>query len=360
MAARYRFAAEQRANRIVQHINPTSATPAATKQPITITLTGAAGNIAYSLLWQICLGHMLGPDQPIVLRLLEIPRMVNNLRAVIHELQDSNLPLLHSITGTTDFKTAFDQTDIALLLGGKPKVPGSKRKQILQANSHIFSAQGAALNAYAKRDVKVIVLATPALTNCLICQQNAPDIPAHNFTALTRLDQNRATHQLALRLNVNVTQVQNVVIFGNGSKTQLPYVQRATVTDNDGITRSINEAVNDDKWLRSEYINDCVDRGHIISKTTHKTTAGSAATATIMHMRDWLYGTPDGQYVSMAVRSDGSYGVPKDLFFSFPCQCTGAGRYRIISDLPIDAFGLQRLKATIQELQTEKQLAHVD
>lgn len=325
------------------------------KKPFVVTVTGAAGNIAYSLLWLIGSGHMFGTDQPIELRLLEIPRMVKQLRSVIYELQDSNLPLIVSIIGTTDYKTAFNDCSHALLLGGKPKVPGIKRSQVLQANSHIFSAQGAALNVYANRDVKVCVLATPALTNALICQSNAPDIPVHSFTALTRLDCMRAKYQLASKIGCSTQQIKNVIIFGNGSKTQLPDVSQAYILDypHMGERTSVRAAIQNDEWLSNEFIQECVDRGHNISKIKQKTSAGSAAIATCLHMRDWLYDTAPGEYVSMAVKSDGSYNVPKNIFFSFPVVCSN-GQYEIVKGIQIDKFGESRLNATIKELQAER------
>jgi malate dehydrogenase len=236
---------------------------------------------------------------------------------------------------------------------------GIKRRALLQANSHIFTAVGQALNTYADRNVKTIVLATPALTNALICQSNAPNIPVKNFTALTRLDQNRAIHQLSSKLNVPVNAIKNVVIMGNGSKTQLPNICNAYVQYAGGRQQRIRDVISDDKWLTNEFIHECVERGHAISRITKKTTAGSAATATIQHVRDWLLNdTPANEYVSMAVRSDGSYNIPKDIFFSFPVQCT-KGEYRIVQDLEIDEWGKKRLNATIKELQQEKDESHL-
>ena len=330
-------------------------------KPLIVTVTGAAGNIAYSLLWQIGTGQMLGPRQPVELRLLEIPKMASHLRAIISELLDSNLPLISSIIGTTDYKTAFHDSDVALLLGGKPKFPGIKRRQLLQANAHIFTAQGQALNAYASRNVKVVVLATPALTNALICQSNAPDLPATNFTALTRLDHNRAKHQIAQRVGCTAAQIKNLIIFGNGSKTQLPDVSQAVIVDwpHEGVNTSVREAVADNDWLSGDFIEACVGRGAAIARVKQKTAAGSAASATCAHVRDWIQGTAAGEYVSMAVKSDGSYGVPKDLFFSLPVTCQD-GEYKIVHDLEIDEFGRGRLNATIAELQLEREQADVD
>lgn len=326
-----------------------------TKQPLIVTVTGACGNIAYSLLWCICTGQMLGLDQPIILRLLEIPKMITQLRALIAELQDSILPLVVSITGTTDYKTAFIDTDIVLLLGGKPKQPGIKRRVLLHANMNIFSAQGAALNVYAKRGVKVCVLATPALTNALIAQSNAPDLPSTAFTALTRLDCNRAIHQISIAVGCHSNQVKNIVIFGNGSKTQYPHINDAYIVDypDTGKITPVKEAINDDQWLSTDFISLCIDRGHRIQRVKQKTTAASAAIATCMHISDWLYGTNNNEIVSMGVLSDGSYNVPKNIFFSFPVTCHN-GEYKIVNHLHIDEFGRQRIDDTIKELQNER------
>jgi len=327
-----------------------------TKKPVRVLVTGAAGNIAYAIVFMIGQGKMLGMDQPIELRLLDIPAMSKSIQGVIMELNDCAFPVLTSITGTTDYKTAFENVDIALLIGAKPRGPGMQRKDLLSANAAIFAGQGKALNQYASRNVKVCVVGNPANTNALITAANAPDLPKSAFTAMTRLDQNRAISQIANRVKVPVTGVHNVIIWGNHSKTQYPDVNHGSV-DVNGKNTAIRQAVNDNGWLDGEFITVVQDRGAAIIAAREKSSAASAANACVDHIRDWCLGTKKGEYVSMGVYSDGkSYGVPAGLVYSFPCTCEN-GQWKIVQGLKIDAASQKRLDVTTKELQEEKKEA---
>jgi malate dehydrogenase len=276
----------------------------------------------------------------------------------VMELQDCAYPLLTAITATVDYKTAFTDVEYALLIGARPRGPGMQRKDLLQANAAIFSGQGKALNAYASRNVKVLVVGNPANTNALIAMSNAPDLPRTAFTAMTRLDQSRAIGQVAARLHVGVDRVKNVIIWGNHSSTQYPDVNQALVHHfpRPHHATPVRTAVNNNEWLNGPFIKSIQERGAEIIKVRQKSSAASAAQAAVDHMRDWALGTPLGEYASMGVPSDGSYGVPEGLVFSFPCVCKD-GQYQIVKGLPIDEFSQGKLKLTTQELLEEKAAA---
>jgi len=357
--------AHRRAGQLVGHlaaqhqplVAPLRAAPVAfTKKPLKVCVTGAAGNIAYAILFMIGQGKMLGNDQPIELRLLDIPAMANAINGVLMELNDCAYPVLTKIIGTTDYKTAFEDVDIALLIGAKPRGPGMQRKDLLAANGAIFAGQGKALNQWAKRTVKVCVVGNPANTNALIAMQNAPDLPKTAFTAMTRLDQNRAMSQLATRLNVPVDNVKNTIIWGNHSKTQYPDVNHGVIESYPfpSLSSPIRAAVNDDAWLDGSFLTTVQDRGAAIIKERGKSSAASAASACVDHVRDWVLGTQKGQWASMGVYSDGkTYGVPEGLIFSFPCQCYN-GQWHVVKGLKIDERSQKLLDATTKELLEEK------
>jgi malate dehydrogenase len=304
-------------------------------------------------------GQMLGPDQPIELRLLDIPPMQKQLEGVQMELTDCNFPLLHSCIATTDYKTAFDDVEVALLIGARPRGPGMQRKDLLQANAAIFAGQGKALNQYANRNVKVLVAGNPANTNCLIAIANAPDLPKTSFTAMTRLDQNRAHAMLADRLKVTNGQVKNVIIWGNHSKTQYPDVNHALIIDYPAknSAESVRSAVNDNKWLDGKFMEDVQDRGAAIIKARDgKSSAASAANAAIDHVRDWVLGTRAGEWVSMGVYSNGEYGQPEGIVYSYPCTCKD-GEWKIVQGLKNDETSRKLMAATAAELVEEKSQA---
>ncbi len=330
---------------------PTSST----KKPVNVVVTGACGNIAYSIIFMIAQGEMLGTDQPIELRLLDIPAMAANLDGVAMEIRDCAYPLVSSIVCTTDYKTAFLNADVALLIGARPRGPGMNRSDLLKANASIFAGQGKAINSFAKKTIKVLVVGNPANTNAYIAMTNAPDIPATQFHAMTRLDHNRAVAQLAEKLNVSVDKIKNVIIWGNHSNTMYPDVTHGVVVDypSKGLVTSIRSAVNDDKWLTSTFIDTVALRGGAIIKARGKSSAASAAKAAVDHVRDWALGTPKGEWVAMSVPSDGSYGVPKGLVFSFPC-ISNNGHYEIVQGLKTDDFCKTKIAANIKELEEEK------
>lgn len=327
-----------------------------TKKPVKVVVTGAAGNIAYAILFMIGRGELLGRDQPIELRLLDIPAMSNAIKGVIMELQDCAYPILTSIIGTTDYKTAFNEVEIALLIGAKPRGPGMQRKDLLTANGAIFAGQGKALNQWASRQVKVCVVGNPANTNAAIAMANAPDLPKSAFTAMTRLDQNRAMSQIAGKINVPVDSVKNIMIWGNHSKTQVPSVNYGFIEGSPfpSLRTPIRAAVNNDSYLDGEFMTTVQDRGAAIIKAREKSSAASAASSCVDHVRDWVLGTPKGEYVSMGVYSDGTaYGVPEGLIFSFPCQCYN-GAWHIVKGLQIDAATQKLIDTTTKELMEEK------
>jgi len=318
------------------------------KTPVRVAVTGAAGQIGYSLLFRIASGAMLGPDQPVILHLLEITPALGALEGVAMELDDCAFPLLHDIVRTDDPNQAFAGVNYALLVGSRPRTKGMERGDLLEANGAIFTVQGKALSDNAADDVRILVVGNPANTNCLIAMNNAPGIPRERFTAMTRLDHNRATAQLAKRLDVHTTAVTRMTIWGNHSATQYPDIFHAQV---DG--KNAAELVNDQKWLEADFIPTVQQRGAAIIEARGASSAASAANAAIDHVHDWALGTAEGDWVSMAVPSDGSYGVPEGLISSFPCTTAG-GEWTIVQGLDIDEFSRARIDATVAELGEER------
>ena len=319
-----------------------------TAAPVKVAVTGAAGQICYSLLFRIASGQLLGPDQPVELRLLEITPALKALEGVVMELQDCAYPLLAGVEIGDDPEKVFDGVNLALLVGARPRTAGMERGDLLSANGAIFTAQGKALNKVAADDIKVLVTGNPANTNALIAQSNAPDIPKERFNALTRLDHNRAIAQLAAKLGVPVTDVKRMTIWGNHSSTQYPDLFHCEVAG-----RSAAEAMGDHAWLENEFIPTVAKRGAAIIAARGSSSAASAANATIEHMRDWVLGTPEGDWVSMAVPSDGSYGVAEGVISSFPCT-TKDGQYSIVQGLELDDFSRAKIDASVAELVDEK------
>jgi len=298
---------------------------------------------------------MLGPDQPVILHLLDIPMMVDGLQGVVLELEDCALPLLHGVVATTNVKEAFTDIDYALLVGAMPRKEGMERADLLKANATIFKEQGKALNDFSKKTVKVLVVGNPANTNALLALLSAPDLPKENFSCLTRLDHNRAKSQIALRLKVNVAQVKNVIIWGNHSSTQYPDVNHAVVVNEHGSTH-VKSAVKDDAWLHGDFIKSVQQRGAAIIKLRKLSSAASAAKAIVDHVRDWVFGTAEGEFVSMGIYSDGSYGIKEGVIYSFPVSIKD-GRAHIVQGLHIDEFSRAQMKATEDELFAEKDTA---
>lgn len=318
------------------------------KAPVRVAVTGAAGQIGYSLLFRIASGDMLGRDQPVILQLLEITPALEALKGVVMELEDCAFPLVSGITTSDKAEEAFKDADIALLVGARPRGPGMERKDLLEANAAIFSAQGKALNDAASRDVKVLVVGNPANTNSLIAQRNAPDLDARNFTAMTRLDHNRAVAQLANKTGAHNTEIKNMIIWGNHSATQYPDISKATVKG------EAAPGLVDRDWYENDFIPTVQQRGAAIIKARGASSAASAAGSAIDHIRDWVLGTPEGEWTSMAVPSDGSYGIEKGIIYSYPCVCRN-GDYEIVQDLEIDDFSREKMQATEQELVEERQ-----
>lgn len=319
------------------------------KQPVRVAVTGAAGQIGYALLFRIAAGDMLGKDQPIKLQLLEITPALKALEGVIMELEDCAFPLLHGVEATDDAATAFDGADYALLVGSRPRGPGMERKDLLQANGAIFTTQGRALNERASRDVKVLVVGNPANTNCLIAMRNAPDLSPSQFSAMTRLDHNRALSQLANKVGAQVADVKRMIIWGNHSSTQVPDLSHATV----GGRRAV-ELV-DEAWVSDTFIPTVQKRGAAIIEARGASSAASAANAAIDHMRDWALGTPEGDWVSMAIPTEGSgaYGVEGDVVYSYPVTVRD-GHVKVVEDLDVSDAVRARMKATEQELLEER------
>ncbi|MEU7530765.1 malate dehydrogenase [Saccharothrix sp. NPDC042600] len=319
-----------------------------TRTPVNVTVTGAAGQIGYALLFRIASGHLLGPDVPVRLRLLEIPQAVKAAEGTAMELDDCAFPLLSGIDITDDAKTAFDGVNIALLVGARPRTKGMERGDLLEANGGIFKPQGEAINAGAADDVRVLVVGNPANTNALIAQQHAPDVPAERFTAMTRLDHNRALSQLAKKLGVTVGDIKKLTIWGNHSATQYPDLFHAEVNG-----QVAAQAVNDQDWLENTFIPTVAKRGAAIIEARGASSAASAANAAIDHVYSWVNGTPEGDWTSAAVVSDGSYGVPEGLISSFPVVSKD-GRYEIVQGLEIDDFSRARIDASVAELVEER------
>ena len=317
------------------------------KQPVRVTITGAAGHIGYQLAFRIASGQMLGFDQPVILQLLEIPQALGALNGVLMELDDCAFATLAGVVATDDPDVAFRDSDYALLVGARPRGPGMERKDLLTANAAIFSVQGKAINDHANRDIRVLVVGNPANTNALITQSNAPDIDPHNITAMTRLDHNRAIAALAAKSGKHVTDVRHMTIWGNHSSTQYPDVFHATIAGKAAIDL-VGES-----WVSDEFIPLVQQRGAAIIKARGASSAASASSAAINHVHDWALGTADDDWVSMAVPADGSYGIEQGVVYSYPVRCSG-GRYEIVQDLAINDFSRARMVATDAELREER------
>ena len=318
------------------------------KSPVRVAVTGAAGNISYGLLFRIAAGDMLGPDQPVILNLIEIPPAMNALNGVVMELNDSAFPLLHDIVATDDLNTGFGDADYGILVGARPRSKGMLRKDLLEANSKIFSGQGKAINDSAKKDIKVVVVGNPANTNALITAANAPNIDSKNITAMTRLDHNRAISQLGAKTGSAANTIKKMTIWGNHSATQYPDISQAMV---DGKQAS---GIVDEGWYQETFIPAVQQRGAAIIEARGASSAASAASAAVDHIRNWVMGTDDGDWVSMAIPSDGSYGISEGVVYSFPVTCSN-GSYSIVQDLEVSDFSRGRMDATLKELQEERE-----
>ncbi|MBI2295898.1 MAG: malate dehydrogenase [Betaproteobacteria bacterium] len=320
------------------------------KRPVRVAVTGAAGQIGYSLLFRIASGEMLGKDQPVILQLLEIPdeKVQKALRGVIMELDDCALPLLAGVIPTAEPMAAFKDADVALLVGARPRGAGMERRDLLDANGRIFAPQGRALSEVASREVRVLVVGNPANTNCLIAMRNAPGLKPGNFSAMMRLDHNRALTQIAHKTGKPVASVRKMTVWGNHSATQYPDIYHAEV---DG--QKASKLINDQKWVEDYFIPTIQKRGAAIIEARGLSSAASAANAAMEHVRDWVFGTRDGDWVSMGVPSDGSYGVAEGVIYGYPCVCRN-GRYEIVKGLEISDFSRTRMMATLKELNEER------
>jgi len=312
-----------------------------------VTITGAAGQIGYQLAFRIASGQLLGANQPIILQLLEIPPALDALKGVAMELEDCAFPMLQGVVSTDQPDVAFKDTNYALLVGAKPRGPGMERADLLKGNAAIFSVQGKSLNDHADRDVKVLVVGNPANTNALIAQQNAPDLNPANFTAMTRLDHNRALAQLAEKTGSHVNQIKHMTIWGNHSATQYPDISQVTVGD-----REATDLI-DEQWVIDDFIPTVQQRGAAIIKARGLSSAASAASSAIDHMRDWTLGTPGDDWVSMAIPADGSYDIEPGIIYSYPCRCS-QGKYEIVQGLDIGDFSRKRMVETEAELREER------
>ncbi len=317
------------------------------KDPVRVTVTGAAGQISYTLLFRIATGSMLGPDQPVILQLLEIPPAMDALKGVVMELNDCAFPLLAGIEMSDDPEVAYKDSQFGLLVGARPRGPGMERKDLLEANAQIFSVQGKAINKVANRDIKVLVVGNPANTNALITACNAPDINPANITAMTRLDHNRALSQLAEKTATHSGQIQKMTIWGNHSATQYPDISN-TLVDGKAATELV-----DQNWMTEDFIPTVQQRGAAIIKARGASSAASAASAAIDHIHDWVLGSADGDWVSMAIPSDGSYGVEPGVIYSYPVTCKN-GQYEIVQGLEVSDFSRERMNATEKELREER------
>jgi malate dehydrogenase len=320
------------------------------KKTMRVAVTGAAGQIGYSLLFRIANGEMLGNDQPVILQLLEIPdeKAQKALKGVIMELDDCAFPLLQSVVPTADPKVAFKDADVALLVGARPRGPGMERKDLLEANGKIFEPQGRALSEVASRDVKVLVVGNPANTNCLIAMKNAPELKPSNFSAMMRLDHNRSLTQVAQKVGKPVSSVKKMTVWGNHSATQYPDVFNAEV---DG--KAAWSLINDQSWLEKDFIPTIQKRGAAIIDARGLSSAASAASAAMNHVRDWIHGTPAGDWVSMGLPSDGSYGIPEGIIYGYPTTCKN-GKYEIVKGLEVSDFSRGKMQATQKELEEER------
>ena len=323
------------------------------KKPVRVTVTGAAGQIGYALLFRIASGSMLGDDQPVILQLLDITPALTALEGVRMELDDCAFPLLADVVCTDDPNVGFKDTDYALLVGARPRGPGMERKDLLEANAAIFSVQGKALNDHASRDVKVLVVGNPANTNALITQRNAPDLDPRNFTAMTRLDHNRAMTQIAQKTDASVNDVTQMTIWGNHSATQYPDLFNARVRGESAIDQV------EQSWYETTFIPTVQQRGAAIIEARGASSAASAANAAVDHMRSWALGTAQDDWVSMGVYSDGSYGIPEGLIYSFPCRCA-EGDWQIVQGVEVGDFSRSKMDVTAQELSEERDaVAHL-
>ena len=317
------------------------------KTPIRVAVTGAAGQIGYALLFRIASGEMLGKDQPVILQLLDLPQAQNAVKGVMMELQDCAFPLLAGMIATDDPEVAFKDAQIAILVGARPRSKGMERADLLQANAQIFTVQGAALNKVADRNVKVLVVGNPANTNAYIAMKSAPDLPAKNFTAMLRLDHNRAASQIAEKTGKAVADIEKLCVWGNHSPTMYADYRFATIGG-----QSVKDMINDQDWNANVFLPTVGKRGAAIIEARGLSSAASAANAAIDHIRDWVLGT-NGKWVTMGVPSDGSYGIPAETMFGFPVTCEN-GEYKIVQGLEIDAFSQERINKTLAELQAEK------
>lgn len=318
--------------------------------PIRVAVTGAAGSIGYALLFRIASGEMFGKDQPVILHLIEIPQAIKAVEGVVMELNDCAFELLHDVVITDDVNVGFDGVSSAILVGGMPRKAGMVRADLIKANGPIFTSMGKAINTKAADDIRVVVVANPCNTNALITMANAPDVPKERFSALTRLDQNRARHQLANKAGVGVAEVTNVGIFGNHSKTMYPDFFNAKIGG-----KAVTDVITDHAWLKGDFISTVQQRGSAIIGARGASSAASAANAALEHMRDWHVETPAGQWTSMAVPSNGAYGIDEGLMYSFPVTTDGKGNYTIVEDLEVNDFSREKMDATLAELKSERE-----
>lgn len=316
--------------------------------PICIAVTGAAGQIGYSLLFRIAAGDMLGRNQPVILKLLDIPQLLPSLKGVVMELEDCAFPLLAGIVATDDPKEAFRDATIAILVGARPRSKGMERKDLLEANGAIFTVQGRALDEVARRDVKILIVGNPANTNAYIAMKNAPGLAPENFSAMMRLDHNRALSQIAAKVGKPVSSVKKMIVWGNHSATQYPDVNHAEIDGSKAI-----DLLNDPGWVEGHFIPTVQKRGTVVIEARGLSSAASAANAAIDHIHDWVFGTPENDWVSMAIPSDGSYGIPAGIFYGYPVTCR-EGIYKIVSGLEISEFSKMKMRATYQELLEER------
>jgi malate dehydrogenase len=321
------------------------------KRPLRVAVTGAAGQIGYSLLFRIASGEMLGKDQPIILQLLEIPdeRVQKALKGVMMELDDCAFPLLHGMVPASDPMVAFRDADVALLVGARPRGPGMERKDLLEANGKIFGPQGKALSEVARRDVKVLVVGNPANTNCLIAMKNAPALKPANFSAMMRLDHNRSLTQVAQKIGKPAAAIKKMIVWGNHSATQYPDIFQAVAGG-----KKVWPMINDQAWLENNFIPTIQKRGAAVIEARGLSSAASAAGAAMNHVRDWIQGTRDGDWVSMGLPSDGSYGIPEGVIYGYPATCKN-GKYKIVKGLDVSDFSKARMQATLKELHEERE-----
>ena len=320
-----------------------------TDSPVRVAVTGAAGQIGYAILFRIASGQLLGPDTPVHLSLLEIPAALKAVEGTAMEIDDCAFPLVAGVDITDDPNKAFDGASVALLIGARPRTKGMERSDLLEANGGIFKPQGKALNDHAASDIKVLVVGNPANTNCLIAKSNAPDIPAERFTSMMRLDHNRAIAQLAAKAGATVSDITSMTVWGNHSPTQYPDIFNAKVKG-----KNAAEAVNDQEWLENDFLPTVQKRGAAVIEARGASSAASAANAAVDHVHDWVMGTADGDWVSMGIPSEGSYGIPEGVIFGFPVTCSG-GSYEIVQGLDLNDFSKARLDVTVNELEDERE-----